>query len=221
MNNHGPWNVERATWDVRRIRPSSCVLLLTSYVLLFTLSLHAQGFLPPKESSTTATTTPQGPILMGEKVPESLMGVDESGKKRPLLSYKSAIEVMVIGVFSASCPEKDSPWSEIERYYEDYKGWGVSFVAMNAGPSSSREDLTKQLNKEGLHFSLVDAEDRSLLSTLRLEYVPEFLIIDESGDLRYRGPIGKDARRAIEAVIGHMDPVPNPEPNQTGGCSLQ
>jgi hypothetical protein len=38
--------------------------------------------------------------------------------------------------------------------------------------------------------------------------------------LRYRGPVGKDARAAIEAIIGHMVPVPNPEPPDAEGCPL-
>ena len=193
------------------------VLLLSFFVVPY---LNAQGFLPPKESSSTATTTAQGPLLIGEKVPESLVVLDENGKKRPLLSYKSAIEVMVLAVFSAGCPAKDAKWTEMARFYEEYKGWGVSFVAMNAGSPDSRTELAKTLYKEGLPILLVDSGDRSLWPILKVEYTPEVLIIDESGDLHYRGPVGKEARQAIEAVIGHMDPVPNPEPPQNGGCPL-
>jgi hypothetical protein len=180
---------------------------------------YGQGYLPPKESSSTATTAPQGPLLIGDKVPESLLVLDQNGKERSLLSYKSAVEVMVIGFFSASCPADQMRWYELKHFYEDYQGWGVSFVAVNMDPPT-RGALTKQMSKAGLPYSVVDGESRALTTTLKVESIPKFLILDEEGYLLYRGPMGKEARRAIEAIIGHMAAVPNPEPTTSGGCPL-
>jgi len=182
---------------------------------------EAQGFLPPKESSSTATSEPQGPLQIGEKVPESLMVLDADGKKRPLLSYKSAVEVMTIAVFSSRCPDPEAHWNQFSYFYRDYKGWAVAFVGINAGGVASREELTERMTKAELRFPLLNEDERSLTRAFKIGTVPELIIIDESGNLRYRGPIGKDARAAIEAVIGHMVPVPNPEPTETGGCALQ
>jgi len=76
------------------------------------------------------------------------------------------------------------------------------------------------MEKAGLEFPLLDEEEHALSRNFKIGAVPELVIIDESGYLRYRGPAGKDARAAIEAVIGHMVPVPNPEPSDSGGCPI-
>jgi hypothetical protein len=181
--------------------------------------IFSQGFLPPETSSPTVMTS-SGPIQIGDQVPESLTVHDENGKRRAILTYKSAVEVMVIGFFSSRCPENLSRWHEMTHFYEDYKGWGVSFIAVNVGPPASRGELAKQMDKADLPFPMVEDEDHSLTTALKIESIPEFLILDEEGYLHYRGPMGKEARRAIEAVIGHMVVVPDPEPVQAAGCPV-
>jgi hypothetical protein len=217
MNNRGTSNVRRGTLkDIRFI-----VLLSTSYVLLSTLSLHAQGILPPQASTTTVEPEMTRALRIGEKVPESLMVVEESAKERGLLTYKSAIEIMVVGFFSATCPESISRWNQLTRFYNDYKGWGVTFVAINAGSSETRADLYKRLKKADLAIPLLKEKGHSITAAFKIGSVPMLAIIDESGDIRFRGPPGKDARQAIEAVIGHMDAVSHPEPLIQEECSVE
>jgi thiol-disulfide isomerase/thioredoxin len=207
-------------------KPKRCLFAICNLVfgiLIFCTAIsevRAQGFLPPTSSSATTTTEVQGPLLIGAKVPETLTALEANGKKRPLLTFKSAVEVMVVGFFSSHCSKKESHWGEIAHFYQDYKDWGVAFVAINAGGIASREELAKQLGKAELNFTLLDEQEHALSSAFKITGVPELVIFDESGYLRYRGPIGKDARAAIEALIGHIVPVPNPEPPVTGGCSV-
>ncbi len=211
------WHSKKHT---AKSRKQIAKLELFAFCYLLSAFCYGQGFLPPKESSSTATTEVHGPLQIGDKVPESLSVLDENGKSRALLTYKSAVDVMVIGFFSSSCPANVSRWHEMAHFYDDYKGWGVSFVGVNVGLPATREELAKQMKKAGLSFSVVDEEGHSLTTALKIESIPEFLILDEEGYLHYRGPMGKEARRAIEAVIGHMVNVPDPEPPQTGGCPL-
>jgi peroxiredoxin len=194
--------------------------LLALYLCLLCAVSYGQGFLPPASSSSTTTAESQGPLLIGDKVPVALTVPESDGEKRNLISYKAALEVMVVGFFSADCPPKESHWSELAHFYRDYKDWSVSFLGVNAGDAASHAELAKEMKKAGLDFLLVNDEVRTLSRDFKIVNLPELVIIDESGNLRYRGPVGKDARAAIEAVIGHMVPVPNPEPPDSGGCPV-
>ena len=147
--------------------------------------------------------------------------LDDRGKKRGLLTYKSPLEVMVIVAFSSQCAEQEARWKEIARFYEDYKDWRVSFVAIYAGSPDAGEVFAKKFAKTYAEVPLLTEEERFLTKVLNVQSVPEIVILDESGDLRYRGPVGKDARKAIEAVIGHLEPVPEPEPPDPAGCPLR
>ena len=193
---------------------------LSALCLLLSAFCYGQGFLPPQESTSTITPASQGPLLIGSKVPYSLTAADENGKRRVLLSYKSAVEIMVIGFLSSSCPEKDQRWFQLGRFYENYKDWKVAFIAVNAGMPASREELAKRLSKAGLPVPLLEDDTRTLIQNLAITSTPELVIFDEDGNLRYRGPVGKDARAALDALIGHIVPVPNAEPAEAGGCPL-
>jgi len=210
VNKRGPWTVFRGL------------------LLFFILSVHGaritavygQGLLPPKASTSTNTNETQGPLIIGEKVPDALYVFDDNGKKRTLLSHKSALELLAVGFFSTACPEEQAKWIQVKHLSDDFTEWRVSFLAINAGPSGSLAELAKRMEKAGLHFPVVEQEAHSLTNVFKISSVPMLVIIDESGELRYRGPFDKDARKAFEAVIGHMEPVPNAEPAAAGTCQL-
>ena len=215
MSHRGPH--ARGPWTV--FRGPLLFLFLSVHGSRFT-DLCAQGFLPPKSSASAIKSEAQGALLIGDKVPESLKVVDDRGKKRGLLTYKSPLEVMVIVAFSSQCAEQEARWKEIARFYEDYKDWRVSFVAIYAGTPDAGEVFAKKFAKTYAEVPLLTEEERFLTKVLNVQSVPEIVILDESGDLRYRGPVGKDARKAIEAVIGHLEPVPEPEPPDPAGCPI-
>ena len=58
--------------------------------------LLAQGMLPGTPPGVELSSGPYKPLLIGEKVPESLALVNEDAKRRPLLSYKAPVEIMVV-----------------------------------------------------------------------------------------------------------------------------
>jgi AhpC/TSA family protein len=195
-------------------------VLLFAVCYLLCAVCYGQGFLPPKASSSSATNEAKGPLLIGDKVPEHLKVADQDGKKRGLLTYKSPLEVMVVVVFTSNCAEQEARWKEIARFYEAYKDWRVSFVALYIGGLEARDAFAKRLVKTYPDVPLLTEEDHAVTELLNVQFIPELVIIDESGDLRYRGPVGKDARKAIEAVISHLEPVANPEPASSTGCPI-
>src|SRR5947209_4456456 len=89
-------------------------------VLLVPALIHSQGFRPPQSSPTTAPTADQAPLLIGDRVPESLAVIDENGKPRTLLSYKSPLELLMVTFFSFPCESGQSQWPVFRRLTKRY-----------------------------------------------------------------------------------------------------
>jgi thiol-disulfide isomerase/thioredoxin len=185
------------------------------------ISTHAQGFLPPvsKSTSTVSDADFHSPLLIGGEVPGSLTVIDENGKKRSLLSYKSYLEVLVVSFFSAECEEKKSAWPRFRRLDERYKDWRVAFLAVNVSTPEMLPELATTLKRQRLSWPTVQDDQHAAATLLNITGTPEALVIDESGVLKYRGPIDF-VPAALNAVISHVDPVTSPEPPLKGACAL-
>ena len=194
-------------------------LRATLLLCLVSLTVHAQGFLPPPAPSTATVSSSQRPLLIGNTIPESLKVATEDGKERTLMSYKSAIEVLMVTFISARCQEGQMPWAALRRLTEDYKDWRVTFLAVDASSSDNGAFLANLLKRERLSWPVVVDPRHAARDLLNISGTPEVLIVDEFGSLRYRGPVSS-AKGALEAVIGHLDPVKVPEPPLSGGCPL-
>lgn len=188
--------------------------------LLYPLSLlRAQGFIPPPTPSTMTAPGTQEPVLIDQKVPESLTVIAADGTHRTLLSYKSALEVLFIVFLSEPCEATGALWQKFRRLSNVYEGWRVSFLAVSALSEQGSSTLANTLQTQGLSWPLVYAKRQAAASTLGISATPEILIVDEFGNLRYRGP-WSGAGTALETVIGHLESVKDPEPAMAGGCAL-
>jgi peroxiredoxin len=182
--------------------------------------LHAQGLLPSK---TEQPSNPRGvsrPLLIGESVPETLSGIDENGKQRTLLSYKSPLEVLVVTYLTANCPAKQALWPKFQRFYASYKGWRVAFLAVSPKTQTAASEVAAALRHEKLPWRVLRDDTSSIVSKLKITGTPEVLIIDEYGTLRYRGPLAQTSA-AMDSIIGHLQAVQNPEPPLEDACPLQ
>ena len=110
--------------------------------------------------------------------------------------------------------------------------WGATFVAIesNSIGKTASGTLVDALQKmkipacgtSGLGVSVLPGTQKDALANLfQSDKTPTIAILDESRVLRYRGPLGKDARQAIEAVISHQEPVDHPDSPVTTGCPIQ
>src|SRR5689334_13870485 len=108
-----------------------------------------QGLLPPAPSTGTVYQSSQ-PIVIGQKVPESVTVLSETGDRRTLQSYKSALEVLVVGFFSASCEMDRGTWAALRRLNDDLKDWRVAFVAVSTEAGEQPMTLPAALKKNGL-----------------------------------------------------------------------
>jgi len=200
------------------MKNSIFVLCLLSLAL--PRAAHAKGILPSSNEVSISTATSHIPVLIGEKVPENLVVLDSSGTKRTLLSYKAAIEVLVVEFLSPRCETDQTQGPDLRRFYESYKNWHVAFVAVNLGGTAGAGDLQEQFAKAGMKIPVVQDPSGTLRHILKVKATPEILIMDEDGFLMYRGPMSRETRPAINAVIGHTDPVPHPEPAMSKGCPV-
>jgi hypothetical protein len=203
-------------------RPKSHLfgLLFSGFGLLFApaILLRAQGILPPA-ASTQAAPEAWHPLLIGEKVPESLVLVNENGERRSLLSYKSPTDVMVVTFFSNPCESETGLWPQFRRLYGDDKGWGVAFLAVTTEPGDRPAKIPGLLKQEQIPWPVLHDGQKTAAAQFRINETPTLLIIDEFGILRYRGPL-KEAQKSLDRVIGHTEAVQDPEPPSTGGCAL-
>lgn len=176
--------------------------------------------MPPKESTGTVTESGEYPVLIGSRIEKTLTVKNEQGNSRALISYKAALEILVVAFLSTDCPDDQTQWGKLRHFEQDYKDWKVAFVAVNAGSAGSTPALRERLDKLKLSHPVVEDDTVKLREAFRVNAAPTLLIFDEGGYLRYRGPLGKPARTALEALISHINTVADPEPANTAACTL-
>jgi peroxiredoxin len=187
-------------------------------ILLSALPLHAQGMLPPKKAEPAQPNAPTY-LLMGETLPKTLTAVDADGKIRPILSYKSANDVLVIGFYSPRCPQNEKVWFKLRLLYEHYRGWHAAFVGVSTAGDETLEELAEAMKKAHLNYPAVRDDQQKMARALNVTVLPEIIIVDDWGQLRYRGSL-KGAEDALVKIIGHADEAYQAEPGGLEGCPL-
>jgi len=196
--------------------------LLVSLFLVFVLAprLHAQGMLPPSPDVSTSTSHEEWhPLLIGDRVPESLSLPNESAVHRSVLSYHSAIDILVITFFSEPCAATKDLWPKFRRLNEAYKDWRVAFLAISTEPGESPMQLPAILKQEKIPWQILHDGQKTAAALFKIKATPETVIVDEFGVLRYRGPVS-GVRQALDILIGHSDELKDPEPVMAEGCAL-
>jgi len=177
---------------------------------------HAQGMIPALPSAAVATSTaPVQTLLIGQKVPEALTVLDDQGKRRTLLSFKAPLEILVVYVFSGTCEAEQTVIPQYTKLYEKFKDWRVAFVELRNGRPAAPGQWS---------FPKVTDDSQRVYQTLGVQGTPMILVLDEGGSLRYRGTLERGVlyrtsiSQALDAIIGHVQPVTNPEPAATLLC---
>jgi peroxiredoxin len=183
------------------------------------------------------------PVLaIGAKAPDfSLPGID--GKTHSLAEY-SAAKVLAIVFTCNHCPTAQLYEGRIKKLADDYKGKGVTLVAIEPNDatairldelgytdvSDSLEEM--KIRAEYRHFNfpyLYDGETQSVSNAYGPVATPHVFLFDRDRNLRYQGRIDnsqreslvktQDARNAIDAMLADK-PVPV---DHTGvfGCSTK
>jgi thiol-disulfide isomerase/thioredoxin len=183
------------------------------------------------------------PILaIGAKAPDfSLPGID--GKTHTLAEYSSA-KVLAILFTCNHCPTAQLYEGRIKRLADDYRGKGVTLVAIEPNDATAIRldelgytDVSDSLEEmkvraEYRHFNfpyLYDGETQSVSNAYGPVATPHVFLFDQDRILRYQGRIDnsqreslvktQDARNAIDAMLADK-PV---QVDHTGvfGCSTK
>ena len=194
--------------------------LLSALTLSFSSLLFAQGMMPGlgSDSKTTKTDSEKG-VPIGHLVSAQLMVTDLGGHSRPILSYKAATDVLVVGFFSPRCDIDSKDWKALKRMHTRYKGWKVSFLALSVNTDESVDQLASAFTSENILWDLARDDDQKASRALRIASTPTYVIIDEGGHLQYRGPV-QHVPEALDVLVGHIERVQTPEPTDLKGCAI-
>jgi len=169
-------------------------------------------------------------LAAGAAAPEfALPGVD--GKTHALPDF-SASRVLAIVFTSNSCPAAQQYESRIQALDTDYRGRGVSVVAINANQpgavrladlaysdlGDSLEDMKVRAGHRRLTYPyLSDGASQAVTRQFGVVATPQVFVFDHARRLQYRGRLddnviesqvqARDARQAIDALLAGR-PVP-------------
>jgi peroxiredoxin len=172
-----------------------------------------------------ACSAPAPPgLAIGAKVPDfALPGVD--GKTHALTEF-AASPVLAIAFVCNRCPESQLYEARLQALHEQYRGRGVSLVAINPNSPTgvmladlahtdvgeSLEDMKARATAHGLGFPyLSDGESQAVAKQFAVTVTPQIFVFDRARTLRYRGRIddnlrddlvkSREATEAIDALL--------------------
>ncbi|MBI3869792.1 MAG: redoxin domain-containing protein [Verrucomicrobia bacterium] len=183
-------------------------------------------------------------LLIGDPAPDfALPGID--GKTHRLAEYKDG-KVLMIFFTSNHCPTSHGAEGRLKKLLADFRGKGLSFVAINPNHpdglsidelgyskySDGFEDMKRYAAERGFDFPyLYDGETQATAKAYGCLATPHVFIFDADRRLRYKGRFddsqyadpatvkSSDARNAVEALLaGQPVPAPITKPH---GCATK
>ena len=178
-------------------------------------------------------------LAIGAAAPDfSLPGID--GKSHALAEYADS-RVLAIVFTGNSCPASQQYEARIRRLHEDYRGKGVSVVAINPNAPAAMQfadlgysdvgetldDMRRRATDRQLPYPyLSDGHDQALSKKFGVTSTPHVFVFDQARTLRYEGRIddgkqggGADARTAIDALLAGRS-VPDAR-TRVDGCQVK
>ncbi len=178
-------------------------------------------------------------LAIGAAAPEfSLPGID--GKRHALGDYAGS-QVLAVVFTGNSCPVAQQYEARINQLHEDYRGKGVSVVAVNPNAPAamqladlgysdlgeSLDDMKARAAHRQLQYPyLSDGQDQAVSKKFGVVATPHVFVFDRARALRYDGRIDEgrpggsaDARNAIDALLAGRS-VPTAH-TRVEGCSVK
>ena len=200
------------------------VAALAAAMVVLGTALHGQTPAPAAQGRGISADQEHPVLPIGSALPDfSLPGVD--GKTHSAKEYGGTRALAVV-FESNHCPVSQLYESRIEKLYADYRGKGVTLVAINPNnPKTVRldelgyTDVTDSLPEmkmrarfRGIDWPyLYDGDTQVLSAKFGAVATPHIFIFDQQRKLRYQGRIDdnqreelvktRDARKALDAVL--------------------
>jgi peroxiredoxin len=160
-------------------------------------------------------------LAIGAAAPDfSLPGID--GKRHALGDYADS-RVLAVVFTGNSCPVSQQYEARIGKLHEDYRGKGVSVVAINPNAPATMQladlgysdvgealdDMKARAAHRQLQYPyLSDGQDQAVSKKFGIVATPHVFVFDQARTLRYEGRIddgrqggSADARNAIDALL--------------------
>jgi hypothetical protein len=116
---------------------------------------------------------------------------------RDVLEHKATVFLFISGL----CPVSSSYTPRIVRLERDYAPRGVLVVGVYAEALMSRAEALADAHARGYVFPVVKDERNALTDLLGATTVPQAVLVDSNGAIRYRGRIDDNA--VVTRVIAH------------------
>ena len=220
-----------------------------NFKVMFRLPLHVRGrlgllllLMPFLTAAHVFAQHASSPLSIGSSAPDfALPGVD--GKVHKLSDYVGS-KVLVIAFLCNHCTASQLYEGRIQRLADDYRGKGVSLVAIEAdNPDSvpmedlaytdvgdSLADMKERVSYRHLTFPyLYDGETQRVTKLYGATVAPQIFIFDQGRKLRYEGRVDdnpketlvqtSDARNALDSLLADR-PVGVTHTTATG-CDLR
>ncbi len=112
---------------------------------------------------------------------------------------------------STECPISNIYTTRIKEMAKDYRPRGAQFFLVNSNTGDTLERVSQDAKLRGFTFPVIKDEGTKLADRLGARCTPEVIILDATGEMRYRGRIDdnkdrtrvvrQDAKEALEAVL--------------------
>lgn len=113
-------------------------------------------------------------------------------------------ELFLIDFWYMSCIPCLKSIPHLQNLYEKYSDKGLRVIGINCYDSSSKNNVIKKLNENGVTYQNYFA-DKSMLKLLRINAFPTFFVIDKNKNVKFLGVgVGKDFDSLIEEEINKL-----------------
>jgi len=186
--------------------------------LLFPATGRAMGtsFFGPEVAQSSAPARTTG---IGDPLPQTLHITNANGKSQTVLSLKAPTDFMVLGFVDGACAPAQAALTRFGVIRDQYQGWGVQFYAVRLSSAALKSPVP-----------VITDPGHVLTRAFNITQTPVFILIDNWGYLRYRGPIDQtpdgntrprinSLEEAIRQGVGFED-VRDPMPPLSESCPV-
>ncbi len=170
------------------------------------------------------------PGLLGNSAPAfNIPGTDE--KNHTLDSFKDA-KVLVIVFMCNHCPYVLAVLDRLNQLSDEFKGFGVQFVGINANDADQYpDDSFENMKKLPIAFPYLHDETQETAKAYQAVCTPDILVYDENRKLAYHGRvddnwenenevIARELAEALKKILKGED-VTKIEQHPSMGCSIK
>jgi peroxiredoxin len=149
------------------------------------------------EALAAKNAAPLGEAAPAFTLPDVVTGSDVS-----LESHKGKVVVLLF--HSTSCPyyamNKNKGYDRVfVPMVESYKDKDVVFIGVNSNKNQPTDKIKAYVEKHKINYAVLKDEGNKIADAYGAKVTPHVMVIDQEGDLRYRGGVEKASRNPAEA----------------------